>query len=77
MQFLDFNFLTTFYIIKIKDEHRIMSQAMNKEVGLSSQQHFQSLSCLMPLRFHCVKDLTYYNLKLRLNQFDFSSVWIG
>ena len=54
-----------------------MSQAMNKEVGLSSQQHFQSLSCLMPLRFRCAKDLTHYDLKLRLNQFDFSSVWIG
>ena len=29
-----------FYIGKIKDEHRIMSQAMTKEVGFSSQQHF-------------------------------------
>ena len=28
-----------FYIGKIKDEHRIMSQATNKEVGFFSQQH--------------------------------------
>ena len=39
MQFLDFNFVTTSSIRKIKDEHRIISQAMNKEVGFSSQQH--------------------------------------
>ena len=41
MQFLDFNFATTFYIRKIKDEHRIMSQVTNKEIGFSYQQHFQ------------------------------------
>ena len=28
---------------------------MNKEVGFSSQQHFQLLRCLMPHTFHCIK----------------------
>ena len=37
MKFLDFNFETTFYIRKIKDERRIMPQATNKEVSFSSQ----------------------------------------
>ena len=37
MYFLDFNFVTMFYIRKIKDGHRIMSQAINKEVDFSSQ----------------------------------------
>ena len=55
MQFLDFNFVTMFYIRKIKDEHKVMSQAMNKELGFSSQQHFHLLRCLMPHKFHCIK----------------------
>ena len=44
-----------FYIRKIKDEHRIMSQAMENEVDFLSQQHFQLIWCLMPYRFHCIK----------------------
>ena len=32
MYFIEFNFITTIYIRKIKDEDRIMSQATNKEV---------------------------------------------
>ena len=32
-----------FYIRKIKDNQRIMPKATNKEVGFSSQQHFQLL----------------------------------
>ena len=40
-----------FYIRKVKDEHRIMSQAINKEAGFSSQQHFQLVWCLMPYKF--------------------------
>ena len=40
--YLVFNFVTTFYIRKIKDEHRIF-QTRNKEVGFSSQQHIQLL----------------------------------
>ena len=48
MQFLDLNFVTTFYIRKIKDEHKIMSQATNEEVRFSSQQHFQLLWYFMP-----------------------------
>ena len=40
MRFLDFNFVTMFYIRKIKDEHQIISLATNKEVGFSSEQHF-------------------------------------
>ena len=43
MQFLDFNFVNMFYIRKIKDNQRIMPKATNKEVGFSSQQHFQLL----------------------------------
>ena len=35
----------------MKDEHGIMSQALNKEVGFSSQQRFQLLECLRPHRF--------------------------
>ena len=54
-KFLDFNFVTTFYIRKIKDEHRIMSQVTNKEAGFSSRQNFQLLQCLMSHRFHCIK----------------------
>ena len=37
-----------------KDEHIIMSQATNKEIGFSSQQHFQLIQCLMSHRFHCI-----------------------
>ena len=39
-----------------------MSQATNKEVGLSSQQHFQLLWCLMPANF----------IALRLNTLRFN-----
>ena len=52
---LDFNFVTTFYIRKTKNEHRIVSQATKKEGCFSSQQHFQVLRCLMPDRFHYIK----------------------
>ena len=38
-----------------KDEHIIMSQAANKEIGFSSQQLFQLIQCLMSHRFHCIK----------------------
>ena len=41
----------------IKDEHRIMSQATDKEVDFSSQQYFQLLWCLLPHKFHCIKTL--------------------
>ena len=37
MKFLDLNFETIFYITKIKDEHRIISQATNKKVDFSSE----------------------------------------
>ena len=66
MKFLGFNFAAMFYIRKIKDEHRIMSQATNKEIGFSSQQHFQLLQCLMPHRFYCIK-AKHIDLKLKLN----------
>ena len=56
-----------FYIRKIKDDHRVMSQATNKEVGFSSQQYFQLPQCLMSHRFHCIIDLKQYDLKLKLN----------
>ena len=59
-----------FYIRNIKDEHRIMSQATNKETGFSSQQHFQLLWCLMSHIFHYMKTyhiMTFnYNSKLKL-----------
>ena len=32
MSFLDFNFVTTFYIRKIENKHRIMSPATNKVI---------------------------------------------
>ena len=48
--YLVFNFVTTFYIRKIKDEHRIF-QTRNKEVGFSSQQHIQLLRCRYPTNF--------------------------
>ena len=44
-----------------------MSQATNKEVGFSSQQHFQLLQRLIPHRSHCIIDLMDYHLKLKLN----------
>ena len=34
-----------------------MSQATNKEVGFSSQQHFQLLRCLLTHKVHCIKTL--------------------
>ena len=55
MQFLDFNFVTKFYIRKIKNEHRIMSQATNKEVGFFSQDYFSLLWYSVFHRFHCIK----------------------
>ena len=59
-----------FYIRKIKDEKRTMSQATNREDGFSSQQHFQLLWCLMPTNFIALR------LKA-LRQFNFRSVWVG
>ena len=62
------NFVTTFYIRNIKDEHIIMSQATNEEAGFSSQQHFKLLRYLMCHVFHCIKTLRkHYGLKLNLN----------
>ena len=55
IKFSDFNFVTTFNIRKIKDERRIMSQATGKEVGFSSQHHFQLLWYLLPHKFNCIK----------------------
>ena len=57
--------MATFFISeKITDKHRIMSQAIKKKVGFSSEEHFQLLWCLMPHRFHCIK--TYNMLWLKI-----------
>ena len=57
MQFLDFNFVTMFYIRKIKDEHRIISSATNKEVGFSSEQHFSCARIFVKIEID--RPLTY------------------
>ena len=36
MKFFDFNFVTMFCTRKVEDEHRIMSQARDKEDGFSA-----------------------------------------
>ena len=57
MQFLDFNFVTMFYIRKIKDEHQIISSATNKEVGFSSEQHFSCARIFVKIEID--RPLTY------------------
>ena len=44
-----------------------MSQATNKEVDFSSQQHFQLLPCLIPHRFHCRLNTLSLKIKTELN----------
>ena len=44
-----------------------MSQATNKEVDFSSQQHFQLFRCLMPHRFHCRLNVLLPKIKTEIN----------
>ena len=44
-----------------------MSQATNKEVDFSSQQHFQLLPCLISHRFHCRLNTLSLKIKTELN----------
>ena len=58
-----------------------MSQATNKEAGFLSEQHFQLLwffdTPQISLHYNLMYyDLTYYS-KLRVDWFDFRSVWVA